>query len=205
MNNEKTMLEKFYRVVMSSSILDREGKKENRDGGEIIQMKLGKYIVELEYLSVRIMSPEYSETNYVSISLRKRFEKSIKLFVSRKDLTNPRYSSLFGENSLNHTIEDALLKQEYINFMFLDNNEQNINQDFDRGFIYNYFYPSKPIMDTDIFFSKKIINEEVLKTTNNDFLNEIDKRYIKIKDIFYKFDNNDIYAKKLIYGGKNEK
>lgn len=205
MNNEKTMLEKFYRVVMSSSILDREGKKENIDGGEIIQMKLGKYIVELEYLSVRIMSPEYSETNYVSISLRKRFEKSIKLFVSRKDLTNPRYSSLFGENSLNHTIEDALLKQEYINFMFLDNNEQNINQDFDRGFIYNYVYPSKPIMDTDIFFSKKIINEEVLKTTNNDFLNEIDKRYIKIKDIFHKFDNNDIYAKKLIYGGKNEK
>lgn len=98
-----------------------------------------------------------------------------------------------------------MLKQEYINFMFLDNNEQNINQDFDRGFIYNYVYPSKPIMDTDIFFSKKIINEEVLKTTNNDFLNEIDKRYIKIKDIFYKFDNNDIYAKKLIYGGKNEK
>ena len=89
--------------------------------------------------------------------------------------------------------------------MFLDNNEQNINQDFYRGFIYNYVYPSKPIMDTDIFFSKKIINEEVLKTTNNDFLNEIDKRYIKIKDIFYKFDNNDIYAKKLIYGGKNEK
>lgn len=96
MNNEKTMLEKFYRGVMSSSILDWKWNKENRDGGEIIQMKLGKYIVDLEYLSMRIMSPEYSETNYVSISLWKRFEKSIKLFVSRKDLTNPRYSSLFG-------------------------------------------------------------------------------------------------------------